>query len=311
MGQHVSQQWYLSGRYMVCFRCTQDTQCPEEVTSNTCNMLLTLGTSNSREYTAALKYALRYPLRCHPDANMFLLPEQLLHEIGFVTPTAHVNAGSSRTVRTPANDDAVIAAGKREPWRSSCDMSPRVLEVLHVDQLHPYHSSRGGTSVSRRLSYAGAIFGSIYDIKTLQISSHYITYILLSDEACLRLRVCWTSTTTVTSGHGVNLMLFLNVGINFPFKRQRLRCIRLGHSHGSLFATWQADRSTLLSFSGRVKPVGEPGYFVASWWRTPLRNPPKGTHYWPIDSIFNKLPLFMHQWEEENAVLYPVEVPPP
>jgi hypothetical protein len=28
-----------------------------------------------------------------------------------------------------------------------------------------------------------------------------------------------------------------------------------------------------------------------------------------LDSIFNKLPVFMHQWEKEKAVLYPVEVP--
>jgi hypothetical protein len=30
-----------------------------------------------------------------------------------------------------------------------------------------------------------------------------------------------------------------------------------------------------------------------------------------LDSIFNKLPVFMHQWEKEKAVLYPVEFPPP
>jgi hypothetical protein len=29
-----------------------------------------------------------------------------------------------------------------------------------------------------------------------------------------------------------------------------------------------------------------------------------------IDSIFNKLPVFMRQWGKEKAVLYPVEVPP-
>jgi hypothetical protein len=29
-----------------------------------------------------------------------------------------------------------------------------------------------------------------------------------------------------------------------------------------------------------------------------------------LDSIFNKLPVFMRQWEKEKAVLYPVEVPP-
>jgi hypothetical protein len=30
-----------------------------------------------------------------------------------------------------------------------------------------------------------------------------------------------------------------------------------------------------------------------------------------MDSIFNKLPVFMRHWEKEKAVLYPVEVPPP
>jgi hypothetical protein len=34
-------------------------------------------------------------------------------------------------------------------------------------------------------------------------------------------------------------------------------------------------------------PASDHGYFVASWWRTPLRHPPKVT--WPLDSIFNKL----------------------
>jgi hypothetical protein len=30
-----------------------------------------------------------------------------------------------------------------------------------------------------------------------------------------------------------------------------------------------------------------------------------------IDSIFNKLPVFMRQWDKENAIIYPGEVPPP
>jgi hypothetical protein len=45
-----------------------------------------------------------------------------------------------------------------------------------------------------------------------------------------------------------------------------------------------------------IVPATEHGYFVASWWRTALRNPPKVT---------------MRQWEKEKAVLYPVEVQPP
>jgi hypothetical protein len=35
------------------------------------------------------------------------------------------------------------------------------------------------------------------------------------------------------------------------------------------------------------------------------------SYYRPTDSIFNKLSVFMHQWEKEKAVLYPVEVLPP
>jgi hypothetical protein len=30
-----------------------------------------------------------------------------------------------------------------------------------------------------------------------------------------------------------------------------------------------------------------------------------------LDAIFNKLPVFMHQREKDEAILYPVEVPPP
>jgi hypothetical protein len=30
-----------------------------------------------------------------------------------------------------------------------------------------------------------------------------------------------------------------------------------------------------------------------------------------LDSIFNKLQVFIRQWEKEKAVLHPVEVPPP
>jgi hypothetical protein len=58
-----------------------------------CDMLLTLGACNSRAGTAAREYAVRYPGRRHPDANVFRRLEQRLHETGRVTPTALVNAG--------------------------------------------------------------------------------------------------------------------------------------------------------------------------------------------------------------------------
>jgi hypothetical protein len=36
-----------------------------------------------------------------------------------LTPTAHVNAGRPRNLRTPANEDAKISVVKREPWKSA------------------------------------------------------------------------------------------------------------------------------------------------------------------------------------------------
>jgi hypothetical protein len=74
-------------------------------------MLLNLGACNSRAGTAAREYALCYPGRRHPDADVFRRLEQRLYETGSVTPTtALVNAGSPRTVRTPANESAIITA---------------------------------------------------------------------------------------------------------------------------------------------------------------------------------------------------------
>jgi hypothetical protein len=49
---------------------------------------------------------------------------------------------------------------------------------------------------------------------------------------------------------------------------------------------------------------------------TATSSPANDVHHYVIpqkllDSIFNKLPVFMSQWEKEWAVLYPVEFPPP
>jgi hypothetical protein len=94
---------------------------------------------------------------------VFRRQKQRLRERGSVTPTALVNAGRPRTVRTPANEDAITAAVEREPWKSSRDIArelglsqQRGLEVLHDDQLHSYHYSPGA-HVSRRSSSTDAI----------------------------------------------------------------------------------------------------------------------------------------------------------
>jgi hypothetical protein len=82
-------------------------------------MSSTLGACNSRAGSAAREYALRSIGRRHPDANVFRRLELRLREKGSLIPTALVNAGRPRTVRTPSNEDAVIAAVGRGPWRSS------------------------------------------------------------------------------------------------------------------------------------------------------------------------------------------------
>jgi hypothetical protein len=40
---------------------------------------------------------------------------------------------------------------------------------------------------------------------------------------------------------------------------------------------WPSYPGSRRRYGGILKPVSEPGYFVASWWLTPLRHPPKVT----------------------------------
>lgn len=70
--------------------------------------------------------------------------EQGHREAGCVTPVAHANADRPRTVRTPANEDTATAGVEkltRHGARTALSQ-PKVLEVLHDDQLHPHHFSR-------------------------------------------------------------------------------------------------------------------------------------------------------------------------
>jgi hypothetical protein len=90
-----------------------------------------------------------YSRRRHLDANVFRRLEQRLRGTGSIKPTALVNAGRPRTARILDNKDAIIAAVEGEPWRGSCDIAlelglsrPRILEIFHDVQLHPYHYSR-------------------------------------------------------------------------------------------------------------------------------------------------------------------------
>jgi hypothetical protein len=56
--------------------------------------------------------------------------------------------------------------------------------------------------------------------------------------------------------------------------------------------------------------------FLCHRLNTATSSPADDVHHYAIpqkllDSIFNKLPVFIRQWEKEMAVLYPVEFPPP
>jgi hypothetical protein len=54
-------------------------------------------------------------------------------------------------------------------------------------------------------------------------------------------------------------------------------------------------------------PATEHGYFVASWWRAPLRHPPKVTIFY----FSTNFRYSCASGTKEKAALYPVEVPPP
>jgi hypothetical protein len=77
-------------------------------------MLLTSCACINRGGINARGYALCY----------FCLPlEQRLCEKKSVTHTTLLKPGHPRTVRTLANEDAVIAAMKQESWRNPCDIA--------------------------------------------------------------------------------------------------------------------------------------------------------------------------------------------
>jgi hypothetical protein len=102
MGQHTSQQCCYDDTYNVLLRVLK-TQRTAEVSCDLMIMEYILGSCNSRAATAAREYALCYPGRRDPDANVFRLFQLRLRERGSVTSSAHVNAGRPRIVRTPGN----------------------------------------------------------------------------------------------------------------------------------------------------------------------------------------------------------------
>jgi hypothetical protein len=137
-----------------------------------------------------------------------------------MTSAARLDVGLPRTVGTPTIESAVTAAVERKPWpwRNLCDIArefalsqTRVLEVLHDFQLHPYHFLRIAYLFPVRSSSTEAILRMDKTIETLQASSFCITFHVQTKHV-LHVKVC---SPIVTSGHGLILMLFANLGINY------------------------------------------------------------------------------------------------
>jgi hypothetical protein len=172
--------WHGNSQQVV--RCA-NTQCTVGVSCDGmileyCDMLLIPGPCNSRAGTAAREYALRYPGRCYSDANALRRLAQRLHE---TTHTAHVNAGRPWTVRTPANEDATIAAVEREPWRSSSEIAKELGPAQQRDPkyfmtINCIHTiTRGGAHLFPDDRALRMQFCECY-VNTLWMSYFYVTF---------------------------------------------------------------------------------------------------------------------------------------
>jgi hypothetical protein len=178
-------------------------------------MLVTLGSCNSRAGTAAREYAPRYPGRRHPDTNVFRRSEQCLYETGSVAPTAHVNGGRPRAVRTLSNEDAIPAAAEREPWRRSRDTAPELglsqPSVLFMTTNYIHTTTCGARIYFQMIVLNGRNFANSYCVNTLRMSSFYVTFCGQTKEA-LRVRVCLSS-TAVTSNRERGYQIRFTFGV--------------------------------------------------------------------------------------------------
>jgi hypothetical protein len=92
-------------------------------TQDYCKIHLTLSTYDSQAGIAAEEYTLCFSGQCDVDTSVFQQLEQCLQETGSVTSIAHVNTGHPWTVRTPANEEVIIAAVESELWRSTWNIA--------------------------------------------------------------------------------------------------------------------------------------------------------------------------------------------
>jgi len=105
--------------------------------------VLILVDRNSRASADTCEFALHFPGRRRPDADVFRQLQQRL-------PVEHQTVGRPLTVQKQANHDAVNATVERDLWKNSTRYrstriglpQPGVLEVILEDQQVPLRYSR-------------------------------------------------------------------------------------------------------------------------------------------------------------------------
>lgn len=92
-------------------------------------MILILGECFNQVKTAAIRYAERYPRRCHPDANVIRRAETRLREMGS-TIVYRQNTGRERNVRTVALEEEILEVIEDEP-QTSTRVIARQINITH------------------------------------------------------------------------------------------------------------------------------------------------------------------------------------
>jgi hypothetical protein len=114
------------------------------------DMHLILGESGNNAALAARTYAVKYPGRRHPSVNAIRRVDDRLRQNLAIVPTQKgVVPGRPRTRRTPALEEAIIAAVEANPRTSVRQIARELVvpfkivkPVIKDEHLHPYHYTK-------------------------------------------------------------------------------------------------------------------------------------------------------------------------
>lgn len=148
------------------------------------DMYLVFGACAQNAAAASEEYAVRFPNRRHPDANVIRRKET-----GSFQPSGMVDTGRPRSRRTLALEENVLDAVDRNPSVSTRDLARRfdvpskssVHSILRDHRLHPYHLTRVQplyvNDAAHRLNYCQEL------VNRLNNDPDFVRRILWSDES--------------------------------------------------------------------------------------------------------------------------------